>query len=135
MGVLVDTGVLYALADQDDAWHARAVKWLDGERDVLAVPVSVLPETCYLLHTRLGARQERAFVESLARGELAVEGLDRRDLVRASVVLARQPELGLVDASIVALAERLGIRRLATTDRRHFGAVRLAGGARLELLP
>ena len=58
MAVLVDTGVLYALADRDDAWHARALEWLDGERDVLAVPVSVLPEVCYLLDARLGPRRE-----------------------------------------------------------------------------
>jgi predicted nucleic acid-binding protein len=135
MATLVDTGVLYALADTDDAWHGRAVEWLDGQVDVLAVPVSVIAEVCYLLHARLGTRTERLFVESLARGELAVEALERRDLARAAAVLAKRPELGFVDASIVALAERLGIRRLATTDRRHFAAVRLEGGARLDLVP
>jgi predicted nucleic acid-binding protein len=135
MGVLVDTGVLYALADRDDAWHARAVEWLDDERDVLAVPVSVLPEACYLLKARLGAAAERLFVDALAKGELSVEPLDRRDLARAAGLLARRPELGFVDATIVALAERLGIRRLATTDRRHFGGIRLEGGGRLELVP
>ena len=36
--------------------------------------------------------------------------------------------LGLVDASVVALAESLGIRRLATPDVRHFAAVRLRDG-------
>jgi hypothetical protein len=33
--------------------------------------------------------------------------------------------LGLVDASVVALAESLDVRRLATRDVRHFAAVRL----------
>ncbi len=42
--------------------------------------------------------------------------------------------LGLVDASIVALAEELGVRRLATRDVRHFSAVRLRGGKRFELV-
>jgi predicted nucleic acid-binding protein len=38
--------------------------------------------------------------------------------------------LGLVDGSVVALAESLGIRRLATRDVRHFAAVRLCDGSR-----
>jgi predicted nucleic acid-binding protein len=135
MAVLVDTGILYALADRDDAWHARAVEWLDAETDVLMVPVSVIPEVCYLLHARLGPASERAFVESLAKGELAVEPLERKDLARAAAVLRSRRQLGLVDASIVAVAERLGLRRLATTDRRHFETVRLASGARFELVP
>jgi hypothetical protein len=32
--------------------------------------------------------------------------------------------LGIVDASVVALAERRGIEVIATTDQRHFRAVR-----------
>jgi len=135
MATLVDTGILYALADADDAWHDRALAWLESYADVLAVPVTVLPEVCYLLATRVGAKIERAFVESLARGELSVESVEPKDLDRAARLLADRPELGFVDASIVALAERLGIRRLATTDRRHFGEIRLSRGVRLELLP
>ena len=135
MATLVDTGILYALADEDDAWHERAVEWLDGYADVLAAPVTVLPEVCYLLSTRLGARAERAFVESLARSELAVESLEPKDLDRTARLLADRPELGFVDASVIAVAERLGIRRLATTDRRHFGGIRLLRGHRFELLP
>ncbi len=42
--------------------------------------------------------------------------------------------LGLVDASVVALAEELGVYRLATADGRHFSAVRLRGGRRFELV-
>jgi len=39
----------------------------------------------------------------------------------------------LVDASVVALAEILGIRHIATRDVRHFTAVRLRNGSALEL--
>lgn len=42
--------------------------------------------------------------------------------------------LGLVDGSIVALAESLGSRRLATRDVRHFAAVRLRDGRAFELV-
>jgi len=44
------------------------------------------------------------------------------------------PELGLVDASLVALAEHLGVRRVATRDVRDFAAVRLRGGRAMDLV-
>lgn len=42
--------------------------------------------------------------------------------------------LGLVDGSIVALAERLGVRRVATRDVRHFAALRMPDGGPFELV-
>jgi hypothetical protein len=39
-----------------------------------------------------------------------------------------------VGGSVVALAEELGIRRLATRDVRHFAAVRLHDGSPFELV-
>ena len=42
--------------------------------------------------------------------------------------------LGLVAGSVVALAESLGVRRLATRDVRHFAAVRLRDGRAFELV-
>jgi predicted nucleic acid-binding protein len=42
--------------------------------------------------------------------------------------------LGLVDASLVALAESLDVRRRATRDVRHFTAVRLRSGRSFELV-
>jgi uncharacterized protein len=41
--------------------------------------------------------------------------------------------LGLVDASIVALAEEVFVNRIATRDVRHFGAVTMRGGRHFEL--
>jgi hypothetical protein len=42
--------------------------------------------------------------------------------------------LGMVDASVVALAELLGVYPLATRDVRHFAAVRLASGRTFDLV-
>jgi hypothetical protein len=43
--------------------------------------------------------------------------------------------LGTVDASAIALAERLGITAVATLDHRHFGTVRPSHVDAFELLP
>jgi len=135
MAILVDTGILYALADADDRWHQPAKTWLDDVSELLIVSVTALPEVAYLLHTRLGAAAELAFVQSLAGGELEVEDLRRTDLARSGDVMRRYPEIGFVDASIVAMAERLKIETIATTDRRHFQGIRPKHTKSFTLVP
>ena len=135
MAVLVDTGILYALADADDRWHQPATAWLEGVSELLIVSVTALPEVAYLLQTRLGAPAELAFVQSLAAGELDVEDLRRSDLVRCGEVMRRYPAIGFVDASLVAIAERLQIEAIATTDRRHFESIRPKHTRTFRLLP
>jgi predicted nucleic acid-binding protein len=43
--------------------------------------------------------------------------------------------LGLVDASIVAVAERLKVHAIATTDRRDFSLIRPSHVERFTLVP
>jgi hypothetical protein len=43
--------------------------------------------------------------------------------------------LGFVDAFVIALAERLDVKQIATVDRRHFAAVRPRHTNVLTLLP
>jgi uncharacterized protein len=135
MAVLVDTGILYALADADDAWHERARDWTDAVTELLIVPVTVLPEVAYLLHSRLGAAVELAFVQSAASGELEIEPLRQQDLTRCCEVMRRYPAIGFVDATIVAMAERLKIEAIATTDRRHFSMVKSRHTKGYQLVP
>jgi predicted nucleic acid-binding protein len=54
-----------------------------------------------------------------------------------AVLVRRYAELRLggTDASVVALAERLGVDHVATVDRRHFSVVRPAHVDALTLLP
>jgi predicted nucleic acid-binding protein len=135
MPLLVDTGVLFALADRHDAWHKKVRAYLESSSDALLAPVTILPEVAYLLRHRIGAHAERAFVQSLADGELAVEELTRRDWKRTEELMAAYEVLGFVDASVVAVAERLKLRTLATTDRRDFSIVRPAHIERFTLVP
>jgi len=43
--------------------------------------------------------------------------------------------IGFVDASLVAVAERLGINTIFTTDRRHFSLIKPAHSPAFTLLP
>lgn len=134
---IVDTGILYAMADRDDAWHERVSRFLESRADELVVPVTVLPEVCYLMNRHIGRETERRFVFSLLQGEMRVENLAAEDLKRASRLLERYRDanIGFVDATVVAVAERLRIRRLLTTDRRHFSMIRPRHCPAFHLLP
>ena len=135
MPLLVDTGVVYALADRRDAWHARVQRYLRRHRETLLAPVTILPEVAYLLRHRIGADAELAFVRSIARGELAIEPIRRVDLSRTEALMSTYGDLGFVDTTIIAIAERLKVSLIATTDRRHFAVVRPAHCDQFVLVP
>ena len=127
MTVLADTGAVYALIDRSDTWHKRVVEWWKDHTGSVLLPVTVLPEIAYLLHNRVGPLAEEAFVSAVAGGEFTVEPLEvRSDTERAAALMTvyRDAGIGFVDATIVAMAERLGVTELLTTDRRHFSLVR-----------
>ena len=135
--ILVDTGILYAMADMDDAWHESVKAFLDDLKDVLLVPVTVLPEACYLLNAHLGQESERVLIAAIIQGEFSIEGLRDEDCRRSLTLLEiySDTNIGFVDASLVAMAERLKIQRILTTDRKHFSIVRPRHCQAFELLP
>ncbi len=135
MPLLLDTGVVYALADTDDAWYDRARALLRRQGEPLVIPVTIVPEITYLLRKRLRPETERLFVESIAAGELGVEMMTRNDWRRAVDLLETYPDIGFVDASVVAIAERLRLTTIATTDRRHFSTIKPSHAESFDLVP
>jgi predicted nucleic acid-binding protein len=100
------------------------------------VPTLVITEVTYLLGSRLGAESEVRFLGDLAAGNLIAEPVAPVDWLRIAELVARYRDLplGTTDASVLAAAERLGIREIATLDRRHFSVVQSAVGT-FDLLP
>jgi predicted nucleic acid-binding protein len=68
---------------------------------------------------------------------LTLVELADEDLVRMSNLVEQYASLplGAVDASVIAIAERLDIAEVATLDRRHFTVVRPAHIGSFILLP
>jgi len=101
------------------------------------VPILVVTQVAYLLASRLGTQTGVRFLGDLAAGELVPEPVAARDWLRLAELVTsyRNLPLGTVDASIIAVAERLGASAIATLDRRHFGVVRPAHVAAFDLLP
>ncbi|GMU61364.1 MAG: ribonuclease VapC [Myxococcaceae bacterium] len=131
--LICDTGALldYLVAEAPD--HAAFRTAIDRAR-TRYVPALVLSELDYFLRNERAAM--RAFMADLARGAFTLAPASPALLARAMVIDEQfaSLRLGLVDASIVALAEQLGVPRVATRDVRHFSAVRMRRDRALELV-
>lgn len=137
MSLILDTGPLLAALDAADPDHERCAALLSETREDLVVPALVLAELDYWCHRRLGVEAWIVFLDDLLAGAYRMEDIAAADLVRC-LELQRQyhdQQLGIVDASVLALAERLGEAKLATLDHRHFALLRPAHTEALQLLP
>jgi predicted nucleic acid-binding protein len=124
--LLVDAGPLYAAAARRDRNHRRSVELLSGAPRPLLVPALVITEVAHLLGDRIGPHAELAFARSLQRGELLVEPVLDSDWSRIAGLTDQYQDLplGIVDASVIALAERRQLDTIATLDHRHFASVK-----------
>lgn len=131
--LICDTGALIDYLVESAPDHRLFRKAIDHAR-TRYVPGLVLAEVDYFLRDERQGMQ--LFMQDLARGAFTYAPPTLGQLTRAMEVDRRFADLslGLVDASVVALAESLGICRLATRDVRHFAAVRLRDDRAFDLV-
>ena len=131
--IVADTGAVLALLDKDDRHHARLRNLYDERPNDWLLPWAILPEVDYLVASELGPRAQDSFLADVADGAFPVEYGKHEDVVRAHAIARKYGglHLGLVDAVVMAIAERLRAEAIATLDLRHFGAVKIAGAPRL----
>jgi predicted nucleic acid-binding protein len=125
--ILVDTGPLVAALAATDADHARCASFFNSFVGELLVTPYAVNEVCYLTERDMGSKAEAAFLRSLARGELLQVEIESDDLFRMAELVETHADfpLGMADASVIAVAERLSVRDIATLDHRHFRVVRV----------
>jgi predicted nucleic acid-binding protein len=135
--LIVDTSVLVATADRSDPEHAACRSLLEDDDGPLVTTGLVVAEAAYLIDRQIGPDGEVALYTSIIDGALVVEQLVVADWnrVRELVDFYRDLGLGGTDASLIAVAERLGAERIATLDRRHFSVVRPNHIAAFALTP
>jgi uncharacterized protein len=137
VALVLDTGPLLAALDAADPDHDRCVRLLNEAGEDLVVPTLVLAELDYWCHERLGAGAWISFLEDLLAGAYRLEAATLVDLTRCHEIQAQydDQQIGVVDASVLALVERLGEPKLATLDHRHFSMLRPMHVEALRLLP
>jgi uncharacterized protein len=138
--IVVDTNVLFALADRRDAHHARCRDWLAGCDEPLIVLPTVLAEACYLIDKYLGPTAEAVFLDGIGIGSgyrFQLAGLVDEDLRRMAELVRRYADrrLGGTDASVIAVCERLSVVTVATVNRRDFANVRPRHVSALDIVP
>jgi uncharacterized protein len=137
VALICDTGPLLAALDAADPDHGPCARLLLESDEDLVVPALVLAELDYWCARRLPGGVWLVFLDDVLAGVYRVEPPTAVDLARCRALQARYDDLGLgvVDASVIALAERLGESAIATLDQRHFRAVRPAHVEALSLRP
>ena len=128
---------MIASVDASDRDHEACLQLLLSHPGPLFVPVLVLAEVAHFVSRRIGSDAELDVLGDIADGELEPMVVDAQDWPRIIELVwtYRDLPLGTVDASVVALAERLKINQIATLDHRHFSVVRPAHVESFELLP
>jgi predicted nucleic acid-binding protein len=137
VALILDTGPLYASLDRSDADHAVCRRLIEEAGEPLVVPAPVLVEVDYWIHVRLHPGVLVALLDDIAAGAYRVEELAPGDYRRVRELCDRyaDSDIGLVDAAVLAVVERLGEPKLGTLDHRHFGILRPRHVDRLRLLP
>jgi hypothetical protein len=122
---LVDAGPLVAILHRDDAEHARCADALKRLRPPLVTTWAPITEALYLLSFSLDAQE--ALLEMIERGALAVLPLEPSDATAIRKLLRKYRDLPMdfADATLVRVAEREGIKRIFTLDRRDFAVYRV----------
>jgi hypothetical protein len=136
--IVLDTSVVIAAMNDRDDDYELARGWMETQREQLLCTPLVVAELDHMVFTLGGSAAARGLREDLASGAYQVEWWSTA--THETVALAERHdsmELGLTDASLLALAAHVDTTRIATLDERHFRALRPASGsgAAFTLLP
>lgn len=134
---LCDTGPLVALIDHDDPHHQRCVTVLGAlPPSALVTTWPCLTEAMYLLGRADGLPAQDALWHYLADDLVVLHAPETTEWERMRTLMwqYRDTPMDLADASLVAAAERLELRRVFTLDS-HFRAYRVRGRQAFEVVP
>lgn len=126
--ILTDTGPLVALFDPADGDHLRCANILARIAEPLCTTIPVLTEAFHLLGP--GSIGSQRLIDFVTGKGLHVWFLDDQMLRRAFELMERYADhpMDLADASLVALAENLKLRKIFTIDRSDFTTYRIKQG-------
>jgi predicted nucleic acid-binding protein len=137
VAILLDPSAILAAADAADLNHRAAVAWFERVDEPLLLGALGLGELDLLLQRELGVEATAAVVASLVAGAIRLVPPTTEDLARAAELMTEAAEHRprLADALLVATAERLSIRRVASFDRRPLAVFRPRHSRALDFEP
>ena len=134
--ILVDAGPLVALVDRGEQDHELCVKTLSSLSAPMVTTWPAFTEAMDLLGSAGGWKAQEALWKLLERGDLQLVPLETSLQNRTRVLMTRYRDMpmDLADASLVAVAEALGLTRVFTLDG-DFQVYRWKGKRRFETFP
>ena len=135
--MIVDSGPLFASLNRNDHDHQACRRLILASNEALLVPVPVIVEVDYWIRKLLDQSVEDSFFADILSGAYQPVNIELPDIFRIREICRTyaDADLGFVDASILAIAERLNVTRVATLDHRHFRMMRPRHVEALTLLP
>lgn len=133
---LADAGPLIAIIDADEPDHASCMDALDQLTLPLVTTWPAFAEAMYLLARAGGIRAQRALWRLVSTDRLVVADLSPSAVDRSARLMDQYADrpMDLADATLVALAEERGDRRIFTLDT-DFHIYRFRGRQRFETTP
>lgn len=113
---LLDTGVIVALLDRSERYHARCVQALENLGQPLATCEAVIAESCYLLRTIPGAAE--TVLANVEQGifQIPMQLNQAAAPIRAILRKYRDVPADLADACLIHLADELETGEILTLD-------------------
>jgi len=123
--VLIDTSAVISMVDKSHHLHEKIKELILTENNLYIIPSTVIVEVCQLLKYKFGSKVEIGFLNEILKTIFLMEPVKFDDIYRILEILKKYEDLniGYVDSSIVAIAERLKINKILTLDKRHFTVV------------
>ena len=137
MAILLDASMVLAAADRADLNHQAAVAWFARVDEPLLLGALTLADLDHVLQRELGLSASVALIATLVNGSIRLVAPTDVDLARAAELMTEATEHRprLVDAVLVATAERLSVRRVGTFDRHPIAIFRARHVRALDLEP
>ncbi|MCL4377169.1 MAG: PIN domain-containing protein [Actinobacteria bacterium] len=132
----MDTSAVISMIDRGNNMHDEIKELVLKEENLCIIPSPVVTEVCQLLKYRFGGKFEINFLNEILSTSLIMELLKFEDISRIMEILSKYEDLniGYVDSSIVAIAERLGTNKILTLNKKHFSIIIPSGFKYFDIL-
>ena len=122
MQVLLDTGPWVALIDRSEARHSQCVEWFKHFKGEMFSTEAVLIEVLYLLN--ISSKAQAAALEFVLKEAVFIVPSSLESLKKVNHYMNKYRDfpMDFADATLVALADDLGVNHIVTFDKKHFGA-------------
>lgn len=133
--ILLDTGPFVALLDSSEKNHRSCVSFFKDFKGQVFTTEPVLTEVLYLLGPSLKA--QKLGIEFILKGGAVLVPQSLESLRRSLELMEKYKDtpMDYADATLVTLAEEMGITEIFTLDEKGFNTYRIFGKKAFTIFP